>query len=93
MQHFLAADFMARGFYQKGAAASRTDQGIDFPEQVFRQENVGALGGHVYIFSVLYLCAFVNTHAHTRTLDFGSASVEMFHARFPAPPEKARSFG
>jgi hypothetical protein len=48
IQHFLPANFLARRFYQEGAAASGTDQGIDFLEQVFGQQDVGPFGGHVH---------------------------------------------
>lgn len=52
---------MAGGFDQEGAAPSRTDQCIDFLEQVLRQENVGSFDIHMCITSVPYIWAFVNT--------------------------------
>jgi len=35
MQQLLPANFLARCFDQEGASSSRTNQGIDLPEQVF----------------------------------------------------------
>jgi hypothetical protein len=60
-QQLLPANFLARCFDQEGAAPSRTDQGIDFPQQVLRQQNMGTFRVHMCITSVLKLCALVNT--------------------------------
>jgi hypothetical protein len=54
MQQLLPANFLARCFHKKRATTARTNQGIDFPQQVFGQQNVSAPCGHMCILSVLY---------------------------------------
>jgi len=53
MQQLLPANFLARRLDQEGTAPSGTDQGIDLPEQVFGQQNVGAFGVHMCLVGVL----------------------------------------
>src|SRR5579863_1006455 len=60
MQQLLPSNFLARRFDQERAASSRTNQGVDLPEQVFWQQHVGAFGVHMCLTSVPSLCAFVN---------------------------------
>jgi hypothetical protein len=76
MQHFSPSDFLARRFYQEGAAASRADQGIDFLQQVFGKKNVGAFSVHVHSQCALSMC-FCQPHTqHTHFENYlGRASL------------------
>jgi hypothetical protein len=82
-QQLLPSNFLTRRFDQEGAAPSRTYQGINFPEQVFGQQNVGALSVRMHILSVPLLCAFVKTLPGQRVRN---------PLNLPAPDGRTRSF-
>jgi len=54
MQQLLAANLVACGLHEEGAPSAGADKGVDFPDQVFRQQNMGALGRHMCLLYVLY---------------------------------------
>lgn len=47
LKQAFAADGIARGLYDEGAAAARANQGVDIADEIFGKNNVCADGSHI----------------------------------------------